>query len=330
MSQKWSLGRKGGNGSSRPGHWGVPLDADPGPSTGWDVPATSEPPAAFEQPPLEEPSFEEPSVEEPAPTPAQSPRPIVVEAPPAPPEPEPAPPPTPAAVQMGERVARSIEVWQDFVTELVDEVDQKAAEHLAAIEAAAAQRHRELTDAVAAVGDDLQRHAADVAAAIERQAAEVLERTEERFRAIASECASTVAVAEQAAEAWRVTIDNAGTAKQSELDATMAKHLLGVEDIVLRTRQGLEEAANTQIARFESHVVTLRADLHREAEDQTLAFEDLAALRLVELEERLGHTVDSVLPESGTDAAGPAAHSGPSDDAEPSAGVNGLRSATSR
>jgi phage host-nuclease inhibitor protein Gam len=314
MSQKWGLGRKGGNGSSRLLHWDVPLNADPGPSTSWDAPDTPEPPAAWEDPWR---------------TPAPSPEPVAAAAPPLP-EPEPAPPPTPAAAQMGERVAQSIGVWQDFVTELVDEVDQRAAEHLAAIDAAAAQRHRELTDAVGAVGDNLQRHAADVAAAIERQAAEVLERVEARFRAIASECASTVAVAEQAAEAWRVTIDNAGTAKQSELDATMAKHLLGVEDIVLRTREGLEEAANTQIARFESHVGSLRADLHREAEDQTLAFEDLAALRLVELEERLGQTVDSVLPGSGTDAEGQAAR-GDESSAAPEAAtrVNGLRSATS-
>ena len=55
-------------------------------------------------------------------------------------------------MQLGVRVAQSIGVWQDFVTKLVDEVDQKAAEHVAALEAAAAQRHRELTDAVAAVG----------------------------------------------------------------------------------------------------------------------------------------------------------------------------------
>jgi hypothetical protein len=317
MSQKWSLGRKGGNGSSRPGHWGVPLDADPGPSTGWDVPDTPEPPPAFEEP-------------WPTPTPAPTPEPIVADARPPRPEPEPGPPPTPAAVQMGARVAQSIGVWQDFVTELVDEVDQKAAEHLAAIEATAAQRHRELTDAVGAVGDNLQRQAADVAAAIERQAAEVLQRVEERFRAIASECAGTVAVAEQAAEAWRVTIDNAGTAKQSELDATMAKHLLGVEDVVLHTREGLEEAAKTQIARFESQVVMLRDGLRREAEDQTLAFEDLAALRLVELEERLGQTVDSVHPGSDTDPAGPATRDGESNGAaDISAPVNGLRSATS-
>ena len=73
-------------------------------------------------------------------------------------------------MQLGVRVAQSIGVWQDFVTKLVDEVDQKAAEHVAALEAAAAQRHRELTDAVAAVGESLRQQAAVVAVAMDRQA----------------------------------------------------------------------------------------------------------------------------------------------------------------
>jgi hypothetical protein len=317
MSQKRSFGRKGGNGSSRPGSWAPLLDADPSPSTGWDVPEVPEPHTAGG---------------EAAPAAVLSPdRPVVEPAPP--PRPEPARSPTPTAVEMGERVAQSIGAWQDLVTRLVDEVDQKAAEHLAAIETAAAQRHRELTDAVAAVGDDLLRHAADVAAAIERQASQVLERVDERFRAIAAECAGTVTVAEQAAEAWRVTIDKAGTAKQSELDATMAKHLLAVEDVVLQTRGGLEEAASAQIARFGSQVLKLRDDLRREAEDQTLAFEDLAALRLVELEERLSQAADSMLaaPGATTEPRSPVAPDTGSDGAaDPeSAPVTRLRAAPS-
>ena len=130
-----------------------------------------------------------------------------------------------------------------------------------------------------------------------------------------------------------MTIDNAGTAKQSGLDATMAKHRLGVEDVVLHTRKGLEEAANAQIARFESQVMTLRDNLRKEAEDQTLAFEDLAAHRLVELEERLSQAVDSLLTRTGVVAELGAAGTrdsganGPADLG--SAPSNGLGSATS-
>jgi hypothetical protein len=103
--------------------------------------------------------------------------------------------------------------------------------------------------------------------------------------------------------------------------------------VVLQTRGGLEEAASAQIARFASQVLKLRDDLRGEAEDQTLAFEDLAALRLVELEERLGQAADSKRPASGeaTDPPSPAARDTASDSAADveTAPVTGLRPATS-
>ena len=95
------------------------------------------------------------------------------------------------------------------------------------------------------------------------------------------------------------------------------------------TRKGLEDAANAQIARFESQVMTLRDNLRKEAEDQTLAFEDLAAHRLVELEERLSQAVDSLLTRTGVVAELGAAGTRDSGADLGSAPSNGLGSATS-
>ena len=282
MGKKWNFRRKGRGKSNSSEQWLDPIEAEPDPSMRSDAPN------------------DEPARVEPAPAPA--PAPTAGEArnehppPPAPqPVPVPVPPPTPTAVELGERIAQSIGLWQAFVTALVDQVDRNAAEHAGRLEALAAHRHRELADAVTQARAALDRQAADCACALERQATQLVAGVEERFRAIAQECASTVAVAEQAAEAWRVTIDTAGTAKQAELDATMAKHLVGIEDVMHRARQDLENTAAGQVNRLQSQVATLKEDLSRQASDQTLAFEDLAALRLVALEERLGHTAEARL-----------------------------------
>jgi hypothetical protein len=288
MGKKWTERRKERRDSRRSEQLLYPVEAQPEPSMRWaaadeaERAGTGPEPAAAPTPPG-------------APTGPEAAAPVPPEPAPVPPEPVPVPPATPTAVAMGQRVAESIGAWLALVTALVDQVDRTAAEQVGRLEAVAAHRHRELSDAVTHARSALDRQAADCASALERQATELLAGVEERFRAIAQECASTVAVAEQAAEAWRVTVDNAGTAKQSELDATMAKHRVGIEDMMHRTRQDLENAVAAQISRLQSQVAALKEDLRREVSDQTLAFEDLAALRLVELEERLGHAAEARL-----------------------------------
>ncbi len=101
----------------------------------------------------------------------------------------------------------------------------------------------------------------------------------------------------------------------------MAKHVVALEEMSRRVRADVEALASTQLARLESEAGTLTEGLERGAAEQSLAFEDLAAMRLVELEGRLGDTAESLRAVSVTDG---------DDDADGNAGRGSTNGRASR